>query len=61
MDTSSKNVSFNYNGSSPSGFTKSDYTGITNNCSLYLSFSNNPRLQIIYGAEQDYNNNTIND
>ena len=47
LNTASTNNVIHYNGSSPSGYTNSSYIGMTNNCSLYLNFSNNPKVSII--------------
>ena len=46
MDAGSSNYTLNYNGTSPSGFTNSSYFGMTDNCSLWLNFSNNPNLVV---------------
>jgi len=42
LDSSSNNKVLHYNGSSPSGYTNSSYVGMTNNCSLYINYSNTP-------------------
>jgi hypothetical protein len=35
LDSSSKTVLKNYDGKSPSGFTNSNFTGMTTNCSVF--------------------------
>jgi hypothetical protein len=46
LDAGSTNYTLHYNGSSPSGFLNSSYNGMTDNCSYWLNFSNNPNVVI---------------
>jgi len=44
VDSSSQSQIIHYNGSSPSGFKNSNYTGMTNNCSSFIKSSNNTNI-----------------
>jgi hypothetical protein len=46
LNSSLNNNTIHYNGSSPSGYLNSTYTGMTDNCSIWLNFSNNPNVTI---------------